>query len=304
MAKLVAALVAVMALASTTHDACAEPPGAVGLYRLDTDKKLEIYGQPITNVLARVLTAAGIEVVVVGADEKTPKQVKLVVNGKIESKGAEVVLTVTMHALKNGEPYPPLSKTAPAITKLDKAAAELSAELLAKVQKILPTLPDDDSKQPPVEIKPAVVAPKAKLALFAVVASGAPADEPIRQALGDALAPWTEHHGREVRLVDPKSLSAELAAKTIAATNTDLGVLFEVVDFVVEAGEVPMARARVHVRIADGNKLLLDRVVVTDTVVGDKNMPLPALAARTARAVLSIVTPFIHRKVSGWRGGD
>ena len=302
MAKLVAVL-AVMALASMTRDVCAEPAGAVGLYRLDTDKKLEIYGQPIANELARALTAAGIEVVVVGADDKTPKQVKLVVNGKIESKGAEVVLTLTLHALKNGEPYPPLSRTASTITKLDKAAAELSAELLAKVKLILPTLHDDDNKQTPVEIKPPV-APKQKLALYAVVASGAAADEPLRQALGDVLAPWTQQHGREARLVDPKSLTAELAAKTIAASNTGLGVLFEIGELVIEPGEVPMASARVHVRIADGQNVLFDRVVVTDTVVGDKGMPLPALAARAARAVLAIIAPAIHRKVSGWRAGD
>jgi hypothetical protein len=303
MAKLVATLVAVMALASMTRGVSAEPAGAVGLYRLDTDKKLEIYGQPITNALARALTAAGIEVVVVGADEKTPKQVRLVVNGRIESKGAEVVLTLTMHALKNGEPYKPLSATAPMVTKLDKAAAELSAELLAKVQEILPTLHDDDTKQAPVEIKPPI-ASKSKLALFAVVASGEAAEEPIRQALGDALTPWTQRHGREARLVDPKSLTADLAATTIAQANTDLGVLFEVGELVVEPGEVPMARARVHVRIADGQNVLFDRTVVTDTVVGDKGMPLPALAARTARAVLSIIAPVIHRKVSGWRAGD
>jgi len=285
MAKLVAVL-AVMALASMTRDVCAEPAGAVGLYRLDTDKKLEIYGQPIANELARALTAAGIEV-----------------NGKIESKGAEVVLTLTLHALKNGEPYPPLSRTASTITKLDKAAAELSAELLAKVKLILPTLHDDDNKQTPVEIKPPV-APKQKLALYAVVASGAAADEPLRQALGDVLAPWTQQHGREARLVDPKSLTAELAAKTIAASNTGLGVLFEIGELVIEPGEVPMASARVHVRIADGQNVLFDRVVVTDTVVGDKGMPLPALAARAARAVLAIIAPAIHRKVSGWRAGD
>jgi hypothetical protein len=297
MVKLVAMLV-VMALASPVR----AEPDAVGLYRFDTDKKLEIYGQPIANELARALTAAGIEVVVIGADDKTPKKVKLVVNGRIESKGAEVVLTLTMHALSNGEPYKPLTRTAATITKLDKAAAELSAELLDKVKEVLPTL-HEDKQTPVVEIKP-TAAPKPKLALYAVVASGVASDEPLRQALGDVLVPWTQQHGREARLVDPKSLTTELAAKTVVASNTDLGVLFEIGDLTIQPGDVPMARAKVHVRIADGQSVLFDRIVVTDTVVGDRGMPVPALAARTARAVLSIIAPAIHRKVSGWRAGD
>jgi hypothetical protein len=80
-------------------------------------------------------------------------------------------------------------------------------------------------------------------------------------------------------------------------------VLLEIVGFTVDAAEVPQARARVHVRIADATAVIFDRVVVTDTVVGERNMTREALAARTAREVLAIVSPAIHRKVSGWRTG-
>jgi hypothetical protein len=61
-----------------------------------------------------------------------------------------------------------------------------------------------------------------------------------------------------------------------------------------------MARARVRVWIADASAVVFDRVVVTDTVVGDKGLAPPELAARVAREVLAILRPHLRRQVPSW----
>jgi hypothetical protein len=45
---------------------------------------------------------------------------------------------------------------------------------------------------------------------------------------------------------------------------------------------------------------VFDRVVVTDTVVGDKGVAQPELAARVAREVLAILRPHMRRRVPSW----
>jgi hypothetical protein len=47
--------------------------------------------------------------------------------------------------------------------------------------------------------------------------------------------------------------------------------------------------------------VLFDRVIVTDTVIGDRGMAEAALAARVADAVLAIVAPHLARAAVAWR---
>ncbi len=61
-----------------------------------------------------------------------------------------------------------------------------------------------------------------------------------------------------------------------------------------------MARARVRVRVADTSEVLFDRVVITDTVLGDKGSGPQELAARVAREVLAILRPHMRRRVRSW----
>jgi len=64
---------------------------------------------------------------------------------------------------------------------------------------------------------------------------------------------------------------------------------------------VALARARVRVRIAGPSAVLFDRVVATDSVVGDRGLPEAELAARVAREILAIVEPHLARSVPSWR---
>ncbi|MDQ3370890.1 MAG: hypothetical protein M3680_36185, partial [Myxococcota bacterium] len=101
--------------------------------------------------------------------------------------------------------------------------------------------------------------------------------------------------------VDPAQLDRPAAPATVASSAADRAVLFEVLRYTVEPGAVPLARARVRVRIASATEVVFDRVVVTDTVVGDRGMTPELLAARVTREVLSILRPHVRRAVAGWR---
>jgi hypothetical protein len=54
------------------------------------------------------------------------------------------------------------------------------------------------------------------------------------------------------------------------------------------------------VQITDANAVLFDRVIATDTVVGDKGLPVAELAGRVAREVLAILRPHVRRTVASW----
>ena len=96
-------------------------------------------------------------------------------------------------------------------------------------------------------------------------------------------------------------LARKDAARTVRDARAETGVAFEVLTFHVEPGLVPMARARVLVRIADGNEVKFERVVRTDTIVGDRGSTPEAMAARTATEVLAIVRPHLRRAIATWR---
>jgi hypothetical protein len=115
--------------------------------------------------------------------------------------------------------------------------------------------------------------------------------------LGNALEPWA--HRQVHPLAD--TLIDMLAPPMVAAKNEQLAIGFEVLGYTLVKGDIPSARARVRVRIVDRTHVVWDRIVHTDTVVGDKGLAPDALAQRTAREVLAIVEPHLRRLVPTWR---
>jgi hypothetical protein len=61
-----------------------------------------------------------------------------------------------------------------------------------------------------------------------------------------------------------------------------------------------MASARVRLRIIDPQAVVFDRVIVTDTVVGEKGLDADKLTERVAREVLEIADPHLKRRISTW----
>lgn len=298
-------------------------PKAVALLPLDADQKLELYGQPVASELARTLKAAGIDVVVVGKKMATPDRAVLIVDGTITSKGDTITVSLRVRRRADGVVLDSDLVASGPMATLDKLATELAARLVPSVQgKLVEPKVDDPTKRPdptnptkpdptkpdptkPDPTKPDPQAPPAerKQMIVSVASStGASATvEPLRAALASAVDRWIVSHDREPAHVDVRAMSPQQATKTVAHAQTELGIAFEVAGFEVTPALVPRARARIRVRVSGPLEIVFDRVVVTDTVVGDKGMKLDALAARTADEILQIMRPHMRRKITGWR---
>lgn len=282
---------------------------AVALLPLDADRSLEIYGQPVASEIARALGAGNIQVVVVGPKMGVPDRARLIVDGTIAlGKASAVTISLRIRSTVDGVVLETLSATAPGLAKIDGAAAELSARILPIVRDKLAALrkppPEDHGRviqvRPPVGAEPRP-APPDRPVLVAIVDSRRPAGTGVLLgALDTAVADWIRAHHREVRKLDPGKLDAKIAAHSVAAEGSDLAFGFWILDYAPDASPLPMARVRVRVQITDATAVLFDRVIATDTVVGETGMAVADLAGRVAREVLAILRPHVRRTVPSW----
>src|SRR5262249_19072087 len=132
----------------------------------------------------------------------------------------------------------------------------------------------------PIHPPPGGGAARPLLVSIASSAGGAP----LRDALAGAAERWGRGARRGPRAVEARSPAGPLGPKAVAAANAERAVELEILGYEVRSGgaarDVPLARARVHVRISDASAVLFDRVVATDTIVGERKMAPAALAAR------------------------
>ena len=300
MLRLVVAMV-ILALASPIR---AEGTEAVALLPLDAARRLEIYGQPVASELARTLVAGEIDVVVVGAKMAVPDRARLIVDGTITTGKADaVVLTLRIRNPVDGTVLTTMTATAASLASIDQAAAELAARVLPAVRERLVAL------RPPPAPAPAELGPRApanppppapKLVLVAI-SGGRPAS-PLAEALTAEVAGWVQAHRRELAAIEPVLLHAKVASATVRDRGAELAIAFEIGGFAVARHHgVPLGRARVRVRISDPSGVVFERVVVTDSVVGERALEPAGLAARTAREVLAILRPHLRRAVPSWR---
>jgi hypothetical protein len=295
-------LVAVVAIHGVVR---AEPAGdAVALLPLDADKQLELYGQPVASELAHELTTNGIDVVVVGARQAVPERAGLIVDGRITAgKDGAVALSIRIRDRAAGTVLDTLSATAPSLTNIDAAAAELAARVLPAVKTRLANLHKPALVTPPDPNKMVATTPAEPPGVLIAVGApaGGPAAEPLRVALAAEVDVWARDHHRTVKRIDVNALARTLAPAAVAKSGTDVGISIEAIALAVEMRAIPTARARVRVRIADATQVAFDRVIVTDTIVGDRGMSRDALVARCAREVLLIAQPYVRRAISTWR---
>jgi hypothetical protein len=251
----------------------------IAMLPLDGEKRLEIYGQPVAAEIARALKAAGLDVVVVGARMDVPDAAQLIVDGTIKStKNKQIELSIRLRDPRDGT----ILETVPAPTTklddLDKAAAALSARVVPTVKAQLeklstPAIADKPITEPKPPVVPQPHAPAQPRITTDVKSLSFPDVTRLRSGLDRVMVDW-QHEQRY-------------------AAN----VRFNVESYKAEPGRVPMARARVRVQIEVGGATKFDRVVRTDTVVGDPKSTPEQLADRTARAVLVIVEPHLRRAV-------
>jgi hypothetical protein len=275
----------------------------VALLPLDADRSLEIYGQPVASELARALVAGNVAVVVVGPRTAVPEHARLIIDGTIAlGKANAVTIALRIRNRLDGIVLETLSATAPGLAKIDGAAAELAARILPLVREWLATprraAPPDDRARP-VETRRSP-APD-KLVLVAISdGRGGPDAALLTGAFHAAVTEWTRAHHHRMQTLGPGTLDLKLVGRTAGPPDTDVALGFWILDYTPKPGTPPMARARVRVQITDLRQVLFDRVVATDTVVGDLGLSPQDLAARVARSVLAIVQPHLRRGLPSW----
>jgi hypothetical protein len=180
----------------------------------------------------------------------------------------------------------------------------VKSHLAALAKPVTPPVTTNTGEHPAEPVAPArPAAPPLPAVLVSSLAvqTGNPALELLASAVGQALTPWARTHEHGAQVVDASRLSRAMAASSVGQARAPLGVSFEILSFTVEPGAVPLAHARVRLRIADATQVLFERVIRTDTIVGDRDITEQQLAARTAGEVLSIANAQLRRKASGWR---
>jgi hypothetical protein len=260
----------------------------VALLPLDGDKKLEIYGQPVAAELGRAMTSAGIEVVVVGAKMAVPEQAALIVDGTIKAKGGTVTLSLRIRDPRDGSTLETLPPSSSPLVAIDKAAAEQSAKLVPAIQTqlqklhqvkpepkpdvvvVAPPQPQADPQLPELKVSVSMLKPNAALQL-------------LQSAFPRELDVWGKHHGRRVDLTGASTLQ------------------FELITFSITPGKIPLAKARVRMRLYEAGKIKFDRVIRTDTIVGDRDISEQAFAERAAREVLLIAHANLRRTLTDWK---
>ncbi|HEX4423628.1 MAG TPA: hypothetical protein VH165_37215 [Kofleriaceae bacterium] len=289
----------------TAHAEPAPAPAgeAVALLPLDAEHSLEIYGQPIASEIARALVGGAIQVVVVGPRMAVPDGAKLIVDGTISAgKAGAIAIVIRIRNPLDGKVLKTHQANAAGLAKLDSATAELAAQILPLVRDQLVVVraqaaaAGDHGHVVQTSRLPAIE----HTALIAVAdESHAANNAALVAALEPAVADWTRAHHHQQQQIDPSKLVPQLASKSVTGAS-DLAIGFWVLSYQPEAGAVAMARAKVRVRIADATAVVFDRVVVTDTVLGDRGSSPAELAARVSREILAILRPHMMRHVRAW----
>jgi hypothetical protein len=278
----------------------AEP---IALLPLDAEARLEVYGQPVAGEIARALTDGKLEVVLVDAKSAIPTNAKLIIAGSIASQGTTVILRVQVRNPIDGTTTDKLEEPTN-LAGIGKAAAKLSARLLPVVRlrlEVLSKAPPPPDRRPPGDVPPAVKLDPVMLIGIGVPDGASLFVEPLRLALVDNIQRATRAANRQPQPVDASTLGKQLAVSTVTAARAERGLVLEILDYTIEPALIPLARARVRVRIADASTVLFDRVLGTDTVVGDKQISAQALASRVAREVLTILRPHMKKLEPAWR---
>ena len=312
MRMLVAIVLAVVLSASgrafadpTATQAPVEQARAVALLPLDADAKLELFGQSVATEISRVLVQGGLDVVVVRPPSSVPGKVRIVVDGTIKAgKGNAIELTVRVRDVRDGAVLDTIPVAA-SMTTVDRGAEELSAKVFPSVKTHLAALiaKDQEQLQPKHVDEPKHVDPPAAraTALAAIYTSPSvtPQTQALRTALEAALTPWAAHRHHATRVLDIHQLGD--GPKKVVAERADLAVELDVLSIDLEfTTPVPMATARVRMRIIDPQSVVFDRVIVTDTIVGEKGLDADKLTERVAREVLSIADPHLKRRIPTW----
>lgn len=271
----------------------------LALLPLDAPGKLAIYGQPVAAEVARVLSEASLLVVVVGAEQAVPLDAALVIEGSISSTRRQVKVELRVRALHSSVPVLEVSASERSLATLDRAAAAVAAKLLPRLQEELELRkpkpspePKVVSGKPPMEAPEPAQAPPLPPALVAISDGGAADDDFDRFASGvlEASARLTRTRWQSTRIaLSEVSPAAVLGA--VAAAPGSIGVGISVQSMKISSGAAFTGKVRARVILAAAGKVVFDRVVVTDSVIGRRKGDRAQLLELLARELVDIVRP-------------
>ncbi len=286
------ALIVLTSLAASAESMPAMPK--IAMLPLDAGTSLELYGRPVASELSKAIVAAGLVVQVVGARATVSADARLIIDGTIkQGRGETIELAIRIRNPADGRVLDTLAATAPNLANIDRAAADLATRVVPVVQARLEAMAANPGPVPepsPVVGLPSAPRPPMNRPTLALQVAGAAR---LEAPLARQAAAWIQDAGHVLMPVDPMKP---------VRWPTSRGPLLhlEIRAFHVEPGPVPMARARVHVVLSGVGGEPFDRVIVTDTVVGDKGMTPAGLAERVATEVLAILRPHMRRAVPTW----
>jgi hypothetical protein len=279
---------------------------------IDAHGKLEIYAQPVATEVARALEKDGYTIIVVTSTSSVPSRARLVIDGRIvRGKDDAVKIEAIVRDPTKGRTIDELTASAPALTRIDEAAAELAtrlapileAGLAEQARETTPRITEPTTNGDGAAPRKKAARDRRPLALISMATRAAPrkddpSPEPLLAAGAARLARLLGHRSEELRGVT----AADDVAGQLGQRGAALAVHVELLTISYADRGVITARARARVRVtgADG-RAVFDRVVRTDTLVGGRGDRRDAVARAAVDQIVDIAAPRIREKLEARR---
>jgi hypothetical protein len=267
----------------------------VALLPLDAPGKLAIYGQPVANEVARTLAAAGLEVVVVGAQMAVPQDAVLVVEGSITSARRRVTVELRLRTLDSRAALATAVATGSSLATLDRAASSVALQLLPQVKAELAKRrapPAVLAPALPVQLSsaPAAVEPPVALIVVRTAAGAADTSAVFRSRLVAAAGVLAAQRWRSIEIALPE-ISPALMIGAISTRPGAIGLAFDVSELSMEQTPVLIGKVRARTIVTFDGRTIFDRILVTDTIIGGRKVDRDSMLELMAREVVAILRP-------------
>jgi hypothetical protein len=309
---------AVLALAPAP--ARADEQGAIAVLPFtSSQKRLEIYGVPVSRALAGELRgAAGAQVQTISDPSSLPRRIAWVIDGRIlERGGGKVVLEARLRDPDRGSPAGQVATRARPLRQIDRLARDLARQLLPvlqtarrerlerarqapeKVQDSAPTPADKPTAPPPRSLSSAGASGPASRVLLVGRAGGraAQAGLPVDPVVTATAAELAHRLGRRPVVMELSGIAPPDAVKAaLAGAGASHALLSDVQNVEFSWLGVYTARGRVRLVLVDvSGAALYDAVIETDTVVGSRGHREEALLGLVARQAMDVASPRLKR---------
>lgn len=304
---------------ATAGDASATPPsGLVVILPFVGEGRMALYGQPVAAEVAKVGRAAGLEIVLLAAGAAVPSDARLVVDGRLITSGAAIVLEARVRDPERGLDVARRSATATTLAVVDRAADDVAAALVpalragliaqgeardrARAALVAATVVPNGPRPPPLPEPTASPAPAdpRPLALIALTGALAGPDgqlQTIAPLVAPSLVRLADRLGHRAAPLGEAGVRAP--AQALAGADADLAIVIAVlaVDGSERAG-IPQARARARVDVYDRGGLIYRRTIRTDTLVGSRGDRADTLVRSAVAQVVDVVAPRLREHLA------